>query len=182
MEKLSVVIITFNESANIGRCIDSVKNVADDIVVVDSFSDDDTTNICINKGARVVEHAFEGHVEQKNYAITQAKYSLILSLDADEALTENLSEEILKIKANPEHDGYYFNRLNYYCGRWIKHSGWYPDKKLRLFDSRKGSWKGINPHDKYTMINEASVNYINEDIFGFDCPCCNISSRKGYCD
>ena len=90
MPQLSVVIITFNEEKNIGRCLDSVKEIADDIVVVDSFSSDKTKEICIAKGARFVEHKFDGHIEQKNWAITQAKYPHILSLDADEAIDEQL--------------------------------------------------------------------------------------------
>jgi glycosyltransferase involved in cell wall biosynthesis len=82
--KLSVVIITFNEQRNIARCIDSVLSVADEIVVVDSFSTDETVAIAKQKGAKVIQHKFEGHIEQKNYAITQATFPHILSLDADE--------------------------------------------------------------------------------------------------
>src|ERR1700752_2942617 len=100
MIKLSVVIITFNEEKNIARCIDSVKEVADDVVVVDSFSKDKTKEICLSKGARFVEHAFEGHIQQKNWAITQAKFPHILSLDADEVLDEKLIQSIKKTKAN----------------------------------------------------------------------------------
>ena len=98
--QLSVVIITFNEEKNIARCLDSVKEIADDIVVVDSFSTDKTKLICIEKKVRFVEHKFEGHIEQKNWALTQAKYQYVLSLDADEALTPGLQDEIKKIKNN----------------------------------------------------------------------------------
>lgn len=150
--QISVVIITFNEERNIGRCLDSVKEIADDIVVVDSFSKDNTKEICIAKGARFIENKFDGHIEQKNFAITQAKYPHILSLDADEALDEHLIASIKIIKEDFIHDGYYFNRLTNYCGKWIYHCGWYPDKKLRLWDSRKGTWIGTNPHDKYELF------------------------------
>ena len=151
MVQLSVVIITFNEEKNIGRCLDSVPGIADDIVVVDSFSTDKTEEICKAKGARFVQHKFDGHIEQKTWAATQAKYPHILSLDADEALSENLKRSILSVKKNWTKDGYYMNRLTNYCGKWIHYCGWYPDRKLRLFDSIKGKWGGVNPHDKYEM-------------------------------
>ncbi|MBN1118324.1 MAG: glycosyltransferase family 2 protein [Bacteroidales bacterium] len=167
MPKLSVVIITYNEEKNIGRCIDSVKDIADDIVVVDSYSTDKTKEISIAKGARFVEHTFEGHIQQKNWAITQAKYPHILSLDADELPDERLKKEILKTKENWTADGYYFNRLNNYCGKWLKHSGWYPDRKLRLWDSRKGKWAGQNPHDRFTMTEDATTHYLKGDLLHY---------------
>ncbi|MES2592258.1 MAG: glycosyltransferase family 2 protein [Bacteroidota bacterium] len=151
MPKLSVVIITYNEEKNIGRCLESIKEIADDTVVVDSFSTDKTEEICKAKGARFVQHKFNGHIEQKNWAITQAKYPHILSLDADEAIDDVLKNSILQVKNNWQYDGYYMNRLTNYCGKWIYHCGWYPDKKLRLWDSRKGKWGGVNPHDKYEL-------------------------------
>ena len=152
MPNLSAVIITFNEERNIGRCLDSLAGVVDDIVVVDSFSTDRTEEICTSKGARFIQHKFEGHIEQKNWAITQAIYPHVLSLDADEALDEQLKKSILEIKNDWKHDGYYMNRLTNYCGKWIYHCGWYPDTKLRLWDSRKGNWGGTNPHDKYDLF------------------------------
>ncbi|OFY82263.1 MAG: glycosyl transferase [Bacteroidetes bacterium RIFCSPLOWO2_12_FULL_35_15] len=152
MIPLSVVIITFNEEKNIARCLDSIQEIADDVVVVDSFSTDKTQEICKTKGVRFIQHSFEGHIEQKNYAITQAKFPHVLSLDADEALDEVLKRSILEIKKNWKYEGYYMNRLTNYCGKWIYHCGWYPDSKLRLWDSRKGAWGGVNPHDKYRML------------------------------
>ena len=114
MPKISVVVITYNEEKNIGRCLESVKDIADDIVVVDSFSTDSTEEICKKHNARFIKHAFEGHIQQKNYAITQAQYPHILSLDADEALNEELKKSILKVKESWNADGYYFNRLTNY--------------------------------------------------------------------
>lgn len=167
MPQLSVVIITFNEEKNIGRCLDSVQDVADDIVVVDSFSTDLTEAICKEKGARFVQHRFEGHIEQKNWAITQAKYPYVLSLDADEALDETLKRSIIEAKNNWRYDGYTMNRLTNYCGQWIKHCGWYPDTKLRLWDSRKGRWGGVNPHDKYEMDEDAKIGHLKGDILHY---------------
>ena len=168
MIKLSVVIIAFNEEKNIARCLDSVKEVADDIVVIDSFSTDKTKEICLAKGARVVQHVFEGHIQQKNWAITQALYPHILSLDADEALDDKLKKSILQTKQNWQQDGYYMNRLTNYCGHWVKHCGWYPDKKLRLWDSRKGEWRGTNPHDKYELFEgDKATAHLSGDILHY---------------
>lgn len=167
MIKLSVVIITFNEEANIGRCLDSVQRIADDIIVVDSFSTDRTQEICLEKGARFVQHAFEGHIEQKNWAITQAKYPHVLSLDADEALDDTLAQSIQAVKDNWDADGYTFSRLTNYCGRWIRHGNWYPDIKLRLWDSRKGHWGGLNPHDRFMMGPEARIRKLKGELLHY---------------
>jgi glycosyltransferase involved in cell wall biosynthesis len=168
MPDISAVIITFNEERNIGRCLDSLKGIVDDVVVVDSFSTDGTQAICIEKGARFVRHAFEGHIEQKNWAITQALYPHILSLDADEALDERLQQSILMVKKSWDQDGYVMNRLTNYCGQWIHHCGWYPDTKLRLWDSRRGSWTGINPHDEYKFHDSSvSTGFLKGDILHY---------------
>ena len=167
MIPISVVIITFNEERNIGRCLESIKEVADDIVVLDSFSTDRTREICENYGARFLQHAFDGHIEQKNRAITHAKFPHVLSLDADEALDEQLKHEIIKVKENFDADGYYFNRLTNYCGKWIRHCDWYPDRKLRLWDSRKGKWTGENPHDRYELENGSTQKYLKGDLLHY---------------
>lgn len=165
--KISVVVITFNEQKNIGRCLESVKGVADDIVVVDSYSDDETESICTEHGARFIPHTFHSHIDQKNWAITQAQYPHILSLDADESLSPELKEAVLAVKNDWRYDGYYFNRLTNYCGEWIRHTTWYPSRKLRLWDSRKGSWGGINPHDKYILNKGASKKFLKGDILHY---------------
>lgn len=165
--RISLVVISFNEQKNIGRCLASVKDVVDDIVIVDSYSTDDTEKICKDHGARFVQHTFHSHIDQKNWAITQAKYPHILSLDADESLSDSLKENILKVKRNWEFDGYYFNRLTNYCGKWIRHTTWYPSRKLRLWDSRKGAWGGINPHDKYLLERGATMKFLKGDILHY---------------
>jgi glycosyltransferase involved in cell wall biosynthesis len=151
MIKLSAVIITNNEEEHLEKCLNSLLDVADEIIVVDSFSTDATKTICEKFKVTFVQHAFEGYIEQKNYAISLTKYDHILSLDGDEALSDPLKESIKKTKINWIYDGYYCNRLNNYCGQWIKHSDWHPDKKLRLFKKGSGEWKGINPHDRFTL-------------------------------
>ena len=103
---LSAVIITFNEEKNIERCLTSLAGVVDEIIVVDSFSTDRTKEICLSFGARFIEHKFEGHIQQKNWAKEQATHPFVLSLDADEALDETLRKSILPIKTNPQKHGY----------------------------------------------------------------------------
>ena len=164
---LSAVIITYNEARNIGRCLDSLAGVADEIVVVDSFSTDETEQICRDRGVRFVQHAFEGHIEQKNWALEQAAHAQVLSLDADEALSEPLRRSILAALEHWPADGFTMNRLTNYCGRWIRHSGWYPDRKLRLFDRRKGRWGGTNPHDKVLIEADAAVGHLEGDLLHY---------------
>lgn len=168
MIKLSVVIITYNEQKNIERCLLSVKEVADEIVVLDSFSTDDTPEICKKHGVNFFQHKFDGHIQQKNRAITYAVNPHVLSLDADEALDKTLVQSIKEVKQNFKKDGYYMNRLTNYCGHWVKHCGWYPDSKLRLWDSRKGEWTGINPHDKYEMNDgDRNTGFLKGDILHY---------------
>ena len=168
MPQISVVIITFNEEKNIARCLESVKDIADEIVVLDSFSKDNTKQICESFGVKFYEHAFDGHIQQKNRAITYATYPYILSLDADEALDDTLKKSILEVKKNWTHDGYYMNRLTNYCGHWVRHCNWYPDTKLRLWDSRKGFWTGVNPHDKYELKEgDKNTTHLKGDILHY---------------
>lgn len=164
MVKLSAVIITFNEEEHLEKCLDSLQGIVDEIVVVDSFSTDKTKSICKNYEVRFVEQQFLGYKEQKNYAITQVSFDYILSLDGDEALSAELQQSILALKKNWKYDGYYINRRNNYCGQWIKHSNWYPDKKLRLFKKGKGEWKGINPHDSFKTYDLKKTGKIKGDI------------------
>ena len=165
--KLSAVIITFNEERNIDRCLKSLHGVADEIVVVDSFSTDKTQEIVAMHNAIFIQHAFEGHIQQKNFALSQASNDLVISLDADEALSETLRNNILKVKMGQIADGYSMNRLSNYCGHWIRHGSWYPDKKLRLFNRTKVQWAGINPHDKAEAIEGSIINHLDGDILHY---------------
>lgn len=164
MIRISAVIISFNEEKFIERCIRSVKSVVDDIIVLDSFSTDKTEEICNNLGVRFFQNKFEGYRDQKNHAISLAKYDYILSLDADEALSEDLFKSIVEVKKQWTFDAYYCNRLNNYCGQWIYHSNWYPDKKIRLFDRRKGQWGGYNLHETVFMEEGTKVSFLNGDL------------------
>jgi len=173
MTEISVVIITLNEESNIERCIQSVIGIADEIVVLDSLSTDKTKEICLKYPVRFIEQPFLGYIEQKNKALEFASFPHVLSLDADEALSDKLKVSILKVKENWQFDGYYFNRLTNFCGNWIHHTDWYPDSKLRLFDKRKGQWSGVNPHDKYTLQPGCSESFLKGDLLHYSFPSIN---------
>jgi glycosyltransferase involved in cell wall biosynthesis len=164
---ISAVIITLNEERNIGRCLDSLKGVADEIVVVDSYSTDRTEEICRTHQAVFIRHRFAGYIEQVNWAILQASSPYILFLDADEALSERLKASILQVKEQWTHDAYRFNRLTSFCGKWIRHTSWYPARKMRLFDSRMGSFGGVNPHYSFRMVREASSGFLKGDLLHY---------------
>ena len=153
MLKISAVIIAFNEEKYIEQCIRSLQEVADEIVVIDSLSTDKTPDICKALGVKFIQQPFLGYKEQKNFALSHASNDFILSLDADEQLSVELKDEILSIKNSEttKYAGYFFKRLNNYCGQWIYHTSYYPERKLRLFDRTKGSWGGLNPHDQFIL-------------------------------
>ena len=161
--------MTFNEEKSIERCLSSLDGIADEIVVIDSFSTDTTEEVCSRFSTRFIQHPFEGYVEQKNYALSMAAYSFVLSLDGDEALSNELKKSILKIKDNPESDGYYFNRLNNFCGKWMRHSKWYPDRHLRLFRTLKGKWVGPNPHDRIMLKPGCKTTRLKGDLLHWSC-------------
>ncbi|MBQ0015690.1 MAG: glycosyltransferase family 2 protein [Bacteroidales bacterium] len=141
---LSAVVITQNEERNIGRCLKSLQGVADEVVVVDSGSTDATKAICDRYGVRWEHHDWEGYAEQKNFANQLAQGDWILSIDADEALSPRLRQQLLDLKQQGFADGvvYRVKRLTNYCGSWIHHCGWYPDAKVRLWKAGMAQWEG----------------------------------------
>jgi len=164
--KISAVIISFNESANIREAIRSV-DWADEILLVDSGSTDDTREIAAELGARVITRAWPGFARQKQFAVDNAVNDWIFSLDADERVSVKLKDEILGLKALPEDDlakGYKIPRLTLYMGREIRGGGWYPDWQLRLFDRRSGKWKDIAIHESVEMAPGAKVENLSGDI------------------
>lgn len=171
MSELTVVIITYNEEENIGRCIDSVRDIAGEIIVVDSFSADGTKKIAEAKGARVVERKFTNYIEQKNFAMAQAANAYVLNLDADEFLSNELNKSITTEKsAGFKADAYSMNRLNFYCGKAIKTCGWYPDTKIRLWNREKGNWQGELIHEVLVMNDGASLRHLQGDIIHHSFP------------
>ena len=165
--KISATIITYNEERNVPRAIESLR-CADEIVVVDSGSIDRTVELAEKLGARVVESPWPGYAKQKNFAAEQAANDWILSLDADESLSEALEGEIWQLKKNgPEFDAYTMPRMAQYLGRWIRHSGWYPDLKVRLYDRRKAEWEGDFVHE--TVRVNGRVGELHSNLLHFTC-------------
>ena len=166
MIKISAVIITLNEEKNIGRCLDAIKEVADEVIVIDSFSTDRTKAICAEYGVNFIEHNWEGHSSSKNFGNKLAKNDWILSVDADEVISEQLKMAISDI--NPENPAiaYKMNRLSCYCGKWIKHGGWYPDTKLRLWNRNFGKWEG-DIHEQVVVQPGLPISFLNGDILHY---------------
>lgn len=169
MNKLSVVIITFNEEQNILKCLNSVRDLADEVVVIDSGSTDNTVQICEQQGCRVFYREFDLFANQKQYAIDQAKYDWILSIDADETISNELNrkikslfldEKIPETNVQPINSGYIIPIRLYYMGHRMKMSG--ETKAIRLFDRRKGSFPQVPIHE-YVKV-EGSVGTLKEEI------------------
>lgn len=169
MGLLSVVIISFNEERNIGRCLDSVRPIADEIIVLDSFSTDNTVKIAREKGAIVHQEAFAGYIAQKNRALEFATHDYVLSVDADEALDGTLVRSIAAAKENFTWKAYRMNRCANYCGKFIRHGSWYPEPKLRLFDKRVARWGGVDPHDTIIVAPNIPVHHLKGDILHYIC-------------
>ncbi|MFA9220791.1 MAG: glycosyltransferase family 2 protein [Sediminibacterium sp.] len=164
-ERLSVVLITINEGHHIAKCLKAAQAVADEIIVIDSGSTDDTVEVCKAYGARVITHPWCGYSEQKNFGNKHASFDWILSLDADEVLNEALIQSILKWKHAPQ--SACFKRMTNYCGTFIKHGGWYPDVKVRLFNKQETNWKGT--------IHEVLRGLSKENTFLLEGDCLHYS-------
>ena len=165
--KISATIITYNEERNIARAIESLR-CADEILVVDSGSSDRTVAIAEKLGARVLDRNWGGYSDQKNWAADQATNDWILSIDADEAVSEMLEAEIWQLKKNgPTADAYTMPRLAQYLGRWILHSGWYPDRKIRLYDRRGAKWEGKFVHEGLAV--KGKVESFDGPLLHFTC-------------
>jgi glycosyltransferase involved in cell wall biosynthesis len=148
MSSLAVVIITLNEERNIERCLKSVRDLADEIIVLDAYSSDQTAEICAKYQVRFVQRDWEGYSASKNYLNSLVSSEYILSLDADEALSAELYTEIKAEKENGFSGTYAVNRMTNYMGKWIRHSGWYPDIKPRLFPKEGSYWSGEYVHEE----------------------------------
>src|SRR5690606_12233534 len=162
--KLSAIVLTFNEEAKVANCLESLTGIADEIVVVDSFSTDGTEAVCRRYNVRFVQHADHGYSVQQNYALTVATYDHVLVLDADEWLSDELKASILAVKENWDTDGgYMVNRLNNFYGRWLRRGGAYPDAKVRLWDRRVAQWGGEDPHG-LVAIDKSKVKKLRGDL------------------
>lgn len=176
MPQITATIISHNEAANIARAIRSLSG-ADEIVVVDSGSDDATRGIAASLGARVIVHPWAGFTAQKNFAAQQGRYNWILSLDADEELDAQAQAAIGQWKCSePVATGYRFARRTRYLGRWILHSGWYPDYKLRLFDRKRGEWRGLYVHE--SVVVSGRVETLPGEILHYTCDSLDDHRRR----
>jgi glycosyltransferase involved in cell wall biosynthesis len=166
--KITATIIAVNEERNIARAVESLR-CCDEILIVDSGSTDRTVELANNLGARVIEGVWRGYAAQKNWAAEQATNDWILSLDADEALSESLEAEILALKKKDADgaDGYTMPRIANYLGRWILHSGWYPDLKVRLYHRAKAKWVGDFVHE--SVVVNGRLGRLDGNILHFTC-------------
>lgn len=167
MNKISAVIITFNEEKNIDRCLASLQGIADEIIIVDSFSTDNTEAICLSYGAKFVRQEWLGYGKQKNVASELAQYEYVLSLDADEALSDELRASILSLKQQTMADAYRLSRRTNYCGKWIYHCGWYPDSKIRLWRKGKASWTTPRVHETIELSDGVVPLPISGDLLHY---------------
>jgi len=175
---ISAVIITYNEERIISRSIESLKRVVDEIIIIDSFSTDRTIEICKEKGAVVWQNKFEGYKTQKHFAATKAKHEWILSVDADEVLSNELINSLLEWRKNHKYSndlssqpsqpaGYFVNRRTDYCGKWVNYGGWYPDRKLRFFNRNLGQWSGRNVHEFVKIKEGFSTSFLKGDLLHY---------------
>jgi glycosyltransferase involved in cell wall biosynthesis len=164
--EISAVIITFNEEKRLEPALKSLAGLVSEIVVVDSFSTDSTVKLAKKYTNKVFQRKWIDYTDQKNYANTRTSFPWILSLDADERISPELREEILEIKnEEPECDGFSIPRQVYYLGRWIRHSGWYPDRKLRLFRKDRARWEGEYVHER--LVIEGKIQKLSGSIHHF---------------
>lgn len=159
MPKLSAVIITKNEAMNIARCIKSLNGLVTEILIIDAYSTDDTVQIAKDLGATVVQKEWEGYSQNKNYGNRLAKNDWIISIDADEVITEDLKSHLQQLTLE-ENTVYSINRLNNYCGQWIRHCSWHPDWNIRLFNRKVAQWKGDFVHEKLAFRDNVKVVHL----------------------
>ncbi|MCC8071172.1 MAG: glycosyltransferase family 2 protein [Bacteroidales bacterium] len=170
MAKISATILTFNESKRIEACVESLRDIADEIIVIDSYSTDDTVEICQRLGCKVRQRALGGYGAQRQYATSLATHSYVLSLDADEVLSPALRAKIMKMKQEGfQHRGYAFPRLNFYCGFAVKSCGWYPDLQVRLFDKRYANWDLRDLDERVIFRDNVQPVVIDGDILHYRC-------------
>lgn len=164
--EISAVIITYNEEERLEPALKSLDGIAEEIIVVDRYSDDDTVKIAKKYTNCVFQRKWTNFADQKNFANSKAKFSWILSLDADERLSPKLKEEMLQVKGQETRcSGFSMPREVFYLGRWIRHAGWYPDRKIRLFQKERARWEGEYVHEK--LLIEGEVKKLGGSIHHF---------------
>lgn len=164
--RISLVVITLNEERRLGAALESAREVVDEMLVCDSLSADGTVDLARSLGARVVSRAFEGYADQRNHAAQRTAHPWILALDADERLSVELRAEIQRLRSSePECAAFSMPRRSHYLGRWIRHSGWYPDRKPRLYRRGLAEWTGASVHERLRVQGE--VRPLRGDLLHF---------------
>lgn len=176
--KITATIITFNEAKNIRAACESLR-WADEIVVVDSESSDQTCEIARECGARVIVRAWQGFAAQKQFAADAAVHDWIFSLDADERVSPQLLDSIEDLRATSVNraDGYRIARRSFYMNRWIRGGGWYPDFQLRLYNRRRGQWQGAHVHESVKMEKSARIGNLQGDMLHYSFADANEHAR-----
>jgi (heptosyl)LPS beta-1,4-glucosyltransferase len=170
MDKISATIITRNEEHNIERCLCSLQGVVDEIIVVDSHSDDHTLDICRKYGCKITSREFSGFGSQRQYATGLTSNNYILSIDADEVISEEMREAILKLKEEGfTHRVYSAEVITYFCGEPVHHSGWHPNDEIRLFNKRYANWNLHDLGERITFSDSLIPQKIGGNIHHYRC-------------
>lgn len=175
---ISVTLIAKNEAHNLDRCLNSIKDSVNEIIIVINDCTDQTEEVANQHGAKVYHHPFQGFMNQKNYALSKANEEWILALDADEVISEELKNNLTTFfsKHANDYQGAYFPRKNFFLGRWIKHGDWYPDLSLRLFKKDSGIWAGGQLHEKIKLNGKAKR--LEGDLLHYSFPTLNSLNTK----
>ena len=170
MIKISATILTLNEERRIEACLESLRDIADEIIVVDSGSTDSTLEICRRYGCRISVRKLAGFGAQRQYATSLTTHSYVLAIDADESLSPLARQSLLELKkSDPHHRVYAFPRLNFYCGYAVRHCGWYPDFQIRLFDKRYANWNLRDVHERVIFRDSVRPEILPGDILHNRC-------------
>ncbi len=170
MDKISATIITHNEERNIERCLNSLCDVADEIIIVDSESDDRTVEICRRYGCKITVRQFTGFGSQRQYATGLATHNYVLSIDADEVLSEEMRSDILRLKAEGfTHRVYGAEIINYFGGEAVRHSGWQPSHDIRLFNKRYANWDLRDLGERVTFSDSVTPELLDGCIHHYRC-------------
>jgi len=170
MVNISATILAYNEEKRMAACLESLSDVADEIIVIDSYSTDSTVEICKKYGCRIIQRKFDGFGAQRQYATSLTSYQYVLSIDADEVLSPALQESILRVKREGfRHRVYNVSRLNFYCGIPVRQCGWYPDLQIRLFDKRYANWNLRDVAEKVIFRDSVRPELLDGDILHYRC-------------
>jgi len=179
MPQISATILTYNEERRIEACLESLRDIADEIIVVDSYSTDSTLDICRRHGCRITQRHLTGFGAQRQYATSLTTHPYVLAVDADEILSPTLRASLLKLKKSEfKHRVYSFSRLNFFCGYAVRHCGWYPDRQIRLFDKRYANWNLHDVHEKVIFRDSVTPEPIEGDMLHYRCDTTLEYTRK----